>query len=65
MVLTDVDNNLDPAKLAEHEHCYVLAGVTRVGLLKLLESMSRIDYAQKGLNERETVALENLCVVLR
>ena len=51
--------------ITDDETCIVISNMTRVAAIKLLGSMSRNAYAEKGLNEREIQALERLYRVLQ
>ncbi|WP_024516962.1 hypothetical protein [Bradyrhizobium sp. Tv2a-2] len=57
---TDLNNNIDPAVLAEGESCFVLTNLARVAAIKLLGSHSRDAYAKLGLSEKEVDALNGL-----
>jgi hypothetical protein len=64
-IFSDLENKLDPTVLTDDESCFVLSNVTRVAAIKLLGSMSRNEYAERGLNEREIKSLETLYQVLQ
>ena len=64
-IYPDLDGKLDPAKIADDEVCVVLENPTRVALIKLLGSMSRHSYGEKGLNDREIHALEGMYHLLQ
>lgn len=64
-IRTDLEGNIERQKITDDETCVALSNVTRVAAIKLLGSMSRIKYTDKGLTEREIAALETLYVTLQ
>lgn len=62
---TDIDGNLKQTKIEDDETCIVFSNESRVAVIKLLGSMSRNAYAEKGLSEREVHALEGLYYTLQ
>lgn len=58
---TKIDGTpFEPVMITDDETCLVISNTTRVAVIKLLGSFSRDAYTQRGLNEREIVALETL-----
>lgn len=64
-IYSGLDNKLDPTVLTDDESCFVLSNVTRVAAIKLLGSMSRNDYTELGLADREIESLQRLYQVLQ
>lgn len=64
-VLSDLNGNIERQTITDDETCVVISNTTRVATIKLLGSMSRNAYAEKGLNEKEIRALERLYSTLQ
>lgn len=62
---TDVHGTLDQASIRDDETCIIFSNESRIAVVKLLGSMSRSGYAEKGLTEREIHALEGLYYTLQ
>lgn len=65
IIHSDVSGYLDGEKVADEETCVVFSDLARVAAIKLLGSMSRNAYTDKGLSEREIHALEGLYYLLQ
>lgn len=62
---TDLDGNLRETKITDDETCIIFSNDSRVALIKLLGSMSRDGYAEKGLTDPEATVLSRLYYTLQ
>ena len=62
---SDVNGNLDQIKIADDETCIIFSNESRIAVIKLLGSMSRNAYTERGLTDREIHAIEGLYYTLQ
>jgi hypothetical protein len=64
-ISSGIDGNLPPTTIGDGETCIIFSNDCRIALIKLLGSMSRDGYAEKGLSEPEAVGLSRLYYTLQ
>lgn len=62
---SDMDCNLKETKISDDETCIIFSNESRIAVLRLLGSMSRNDYTERALTNREIHALEGLYYTLQ